>query len=210
MEQYAKTYAPGTVLFQEGDPGTEVYVVQTGKVRITKRVFRTDVVVEDLGKGDFCGELALVMKTTRPGTAVVVEEAQLLVIPADQFEEMVSSNPAITLQMLKRLAARLTRAQFRLSNFALRQPLARLLHQLRAEWKVAHLQGRDGLSLVPDDLAQALGMETGEVATILEKAVKDRVIGLDEDGTFNIPDHDAYDRLLTYLELRDRFEFAVP
>jgi CRP/FNR family transcriptional regulator, cyclic AMP receptor protein len=209
VEQYAKTYAPGTVLFQEGDPGTEVYVVQTGRVRVTKRVFRTDVVVEDLGKGDFCGELALVMKTTRPGTAVVIDEAQLLVIPADQFEEMVSSNPAITLQMLKRLAARLTRAQFRLSNFALRQPLARLLHQLRAEWKVAHLQGRDGLALVPDDLAQALGMETGEVAGILERAVKDRIIGLDDDGTFNIPDHDAYDRLLSYLELRDRFEFAV-
>lgn len=209
MEQYAKVYAPGTVLFQEGDPGTEVYVVQTGKVRITKRVFRTDVVVEDLGKGDFCGELALVMKTTRPGTAVVVDEAQLLVIPAEQFEDMVSSNPAITLQMLKRLAARLTRAQFRLSNFALRQPLARLLHQLRAEWKVAHIQGKDGLALVPDDLAQALGMETGEVAGILERAVKDRVIGIDASGAFNIPDHDAYDRLLSYLELRDRFEFAV-
>lgn len=209
MEQYTKTYAPGTILFQEGDPGTEVYVVQTGQVRVTKRVFRTDVVVEDLGKGDFCGELALVMKTTRPGTAVVLKEAQLLVIPADQFEEMVSTNPSITLQMLKRLAARLTRAQFRLSNFALRQPLARLLHQLRAEWKVAHLQGQDGLALVPDDLAQALGMEVGEVASVLEHAVKDKVISLDENGAFHIPDHDAYDRLLSYLELRDRFEFAV-
>lgn len=209
MDRYAKSYTAGTVLFQEGDPGTEVYVIQSGRVQLSKRVFRTNVVVEDLSKGDFCGELALVMKTTRPVTATILEDARLLAIPAEQFAAMVEQNATITLQMLRRLATRLTRAQFRMSNFALRQPMGRMLHQLRAEWKVASLQGNDGVALVPDDLAEALGMEIGEVEQVLEKAARDRLIEIDDQGVFKILNNESYDRLLSYLELRDRFEFTV-
>lgn len=207
MDNYAKTFKAGTILFEEGDPGTDVYVVQSGRIRLTKRVFRSEVAVEELGKGEFCGELALVMKTTRPTTATVIEDAQLLVVPAEQFEVMIQQNSAITLQMLKRLATRITRAQFRLSNFALRRPMARLLHQLRAEWKASSLQGTDGVPLVPDDLAAVLGIEPAEMDEILTKAVKDRLIDVHEDGVFTIRNREAYDKLLMYLELHDRFEF---
>ena len=134
VENYARNFKAGEVLFREGDPGNKAFVLQSGRVRLTKRVFRSDVIVEELGEGDFCGELALVMKTTRPTSAVVLEDATMLVLPADQFEEMVEQNPAISVQMLKRMATRITRIQFRLSNFALRSPMARMLHQLRAEW----------------------------------------------------------------------------
>ncbi len=207
MDNYAKTFKAGTILFEEGDPGTDVYVIQSGRVRLTKRVFRSEVTVEELGKGEFCGELALVMKTTRPTTATVLEDAQLLVVPAEQFEAMIQQNSAITLQMLKRLATRITRAQFRLSNFALRRPMARLLHQLRAEWKASSLQGSEGVPLVPDDLAAVLGIEPAEMDEILTKAVKDRLIDVHEDGVFTIRNREAYDKLLMYLELHDRFEF---
>lgn len=207
MENYARNFKAGDVLFQEGDPGAEVYVVQSGRVRLTKRVFRNDVIVEDLSKGDFCGELALVMKTTRPTSAVVVEDSLLLVIPARQFDVMIEQNPAIASQMLKRMATRLTRAQFRLSNFALRQPMGRLLHQLRAEWKVAQIQGTDGLPLIPDDLAEVLGMEPAEAEEILQKAAADKLVTVDSNGVFRINNAESYDRLLSYLELHDRFAF---
>ncbi len=209
MDKYAKMYKAGAVLFQEGEPGSEVHVIQLGRVQLTKRIFRTSVVVEDIGKGDFCGELALVMKTTRPVTATVIEDARMLVVPAEQFETMIAQSSAITMQMLKRLATRLTRTQFRLSNFALRQPMGRMLHQLRAEWKVASLQGNGGVPLLPDDLAEALGMEMGEVTKILEKAVADRLVDIDDQGVFHIPNPESFDRFLTYLELRDRYEFVV-
>lgn len=207
MDNYAKTFKAGTILFEEGDPGTDVFVIQTGRIRLSKRVFRSEVVVEELGKGEFCGELALVMKTTRPTTATVIEDAQLLVVPSEQFESMIQQNSAITMQMLKRLATRITRAQFRLSNFALRRPMARLLHQLRAEWKAASLQGAEGVPLIPDDLAAVLGIEPSEMDEILTKAVRDRLIDVHEDGVFTIRNREAYDKLLMYLELHDRFEF---
>jgi CRP-like cAMP-binding protein len=206
VENYARNFKAGEVLFREGDPGNKAYVLQSGRVRLTKRVFRSDVIVEELGKGDFCGELALVMKTTRPTSAVVMEDATMLVLPADQFDEMVEQNPAISVQMLRRMATRITRIQFRLSNFALRSPMARMLHQLRAEWKVAKIKGADGTALVPDDLAESLGLEPSEAEEILSKGVKDKLLTV-EDGVFKIVNNDSYDKFLSYLELRDRFEF---
>jgi CRP-like cAMP-binding protein len=207
-EQHSITCERGTVLFAEGDVGDEVFVVQSGRIRMTRRVVNAQVAVEELSAGDFCGELALVMTTARLATATVVEEAQLLVVSAESFGEMLTSNPAVTSQMLKRLAVRLARAHFRLSNFALRTGRGRVLHQLRAEWQVARMESGDGLALVPDDLAAVLGMELGEVVHILEGARRDRLVSVDNAGVFTIPDQAAYDRLLSYLELQDRFEFA--
>lgn len=209
MDDYTKSFAAGTILFEEGDPGNEVYVIQTGRIRLTKRVFRSDVVVEELGKGEFCGELALVMKTTRPITATVLEDSRLLVVPSEQFEQMVQQNTAISMQMLKRLATRLTRAHFRLSNFALRRPMARLLHQLRAEWKASSIQGNEGISLVPDNLAESLAMEPSELDDILTAAVKDHLIDVAQDGAFTITNRESYDQLLMFLELKDRFDFIA-
>lgn len=207
MENYIKHYQAGSVLFEEGDPGNEVFVVQSGRIQLTKRVFRSEVVVEELGKGEFCGELALVMATTRPATATVIEDAHLLVVSADQFETMIQQNANITLQMLRRLATRMTRAQFRLTNFALRRPMARLLHQLRAEWKAASIQGARGVPYVPENLSAVLGVEPAELEEIIAKASRDKLIEIDSDGVFTITNPEGYDRLLLYLELHDRFEF---
>ncbi|MEL6182317.1 MAG: cyclic nucleotide-binding domain-containing protein [Myxococcota bacterium] len=207
MEKYIKHHQAGTVLFEEGDPGNEMFVIQSGRVRLSKRVFRTEIVVEELSKGEFCGELSLVMKTTRPVTATVTQDAQLLVVSSTNFEAMIQQNSSIMFQMLKRLATRMTRAHFRLSNFALRRPMARLLHQLRAEWKAASLKGAEGVPYVPDNLCDALGLEPAELDQIIQKAVADRLISIDREGIFRITNREAYDRLLMYLELHDRFEF---
>ena len=209
MEQYAITCEPGTVLFSEGDESQSVYVIQSGRIQMTRNVVHHPVVVEELGPGDFCGELALVVSSPRLATATVLEEADLLVISAPEFEEMIGANVAITMQMLKRLTARLARAHFRLSNFALRTGQGRLLHQLRAEWRAASVNDGDGLALVPDDLAEVLGMETAEVRATLEEAVRNHLVTVDKAGVFTIPDEASYDRLLAYLELKDRFEFAA-
>ena len=207
MENYIKQFAVGEVLFEEGTQGDKMFVIQSGRVQLSKRVFRDEVVVEELGKGEFFGELALVMSTTRPVTALVLEDAEVLVITAGNFETMLQQNSSIMFQMLKRLAVRMTRSHFRLSNFSLRRPMARLLHQLRAEWKAARFKGADGIPYIPDNLAAAIGVEISELEMIIDKVVDDKLVHIDSDGIFTITDHVGYDKLLMYLELRDRFEF---
>ena len=196
----------GTVLFREGETGTKMYVIKSGKIRMSKQIYDTSVTIEELGAGDFCGEIALVTNQARTTTAMVVKEATVIQIDASQFENMLRSNSDIAVRMMKRMAQRLIEAQFRIANFTLRTTKARLLHQLRNEAERRDAKLRTPAP-IPDDLAAVLALEFGEVKVLLGELVRDELISIDKKGFFNIIDPRAYERYLKYLELHDHFEF---
>lgn len=199
--------AAGTVLFREGEQGDRMYVIKSGRVQLTKQVHDSEIVVEELSDGEFCGELAMLGTAKRPVTAVVIDDAKVIQVQTDQFEDMVRGNADIALRMLKKLTQRLTESQYRVSNLVLRSNMGRILHQLRAE-----AENRNGdmtaKTPIPDDLAEALAIEVGEVKKVLSKLVRDEMIAIDDRGHFQILDPASYDRYLQYLELDDRFSFA--
>lgn len=198
----------GTVLFREGEVGTKMYVIKSGKIRLSKKVQDSSIVLEELGAGGFCGEIAMVSDQPRPLTATVVGEAAVIQIDAGQFENMLRSNSDIAVRMMKRMTQRLTRAQYRLANFSLRTTKARLMHQLRHEVVNGSKDGSvQGMVPIPDDIAGTLGLELGELKKILTALVKDELVEIDSRGYFQIVDVEAYDRFLRYLELHDRFEY---
>lgn len=200
----------GTVLFKEGEQGDRMYVIKSGRVQITKKVVDQDVLLEELRAGEFCGELALVNDQPRTVTAVVTRAASVIQIDSSQFEQMLKGNSDISLRMLKKISQRLTRAQYRISNLMLRSTAARLLHQLKNE--VVHssnfaTQGIHHPTPIPDDIAEILALEIGEIKTLLSTFVRDELIAIDSNGYFQILDIQAFDRYLKYLELKDRFDF---
>ena len=197
----------GTVLFREGEEGSNMYVVKSGRVQIRKKVHETEIVVDELGPGAFCGELALINDQARSVTAKVVEKASLLKVDASQFKTMVRKNPDIAMRMLRKMGQRLTEAQYRVSNLILRTPEGRLVRQLRRE---AIRAGKDDdvttKTPIPDNLADVLALEIGEIKRVLNGLVREELIEIDDQGVFQIIDPEAFDRYLTYLELQDRFE----
>ena len=194
----------GTVLFREGEEGDRMYVIKSGRVRLTKQVHDSEIVIEELGDGEFCGELVMLGTATRPVTAVVSEDAKLIQVGTDQFEEMIRGNTDIALRMLKKMTQRLTEAQYRVSNLILRSNTARVLHQLKQEAK-ARSSSVTAPTPIPNNLADVLAMEVGEVKRVLAELVRDEMISVDDSGQFQILDPPAYDRYLRYLELQDRF-----
>lgn len=198
--------AAGTVLFREGDDGNKMYVIKSGRVRLTKRVFDHDITIEELKGGDFCGEISLVTEQHRPVTATVTEDAAVIQIDAAQFENMIKSNSDIAVRMMKKMSRRLTEAQFRISNFTLRTTRGRLMHQLRAEAQRASRKF-DAPAPIPDDLADVLQLEIGEVKRLLGELVRDDIVQINKQGHFHIIDIAAFDRHLKYLELKDHFEY---
>jgi CRP/FNR family transcriptional regulator, cyclic AMP receptor protein len=198
----------GTVLFREGEQGNKMYVIKSGRVRLTKRVQETSIVLEDLGAGAFCGEVAMVNDQPRPVTATVISDAAVIQIEASQFENMLRSNSDIAVRMMKKMSERLTRAQYRVSNFSLRTTKARLMHQLRQEVLTKSDNGSLHAAVpIPDNIAGTLGLEVGELKQLLTALVRDDLISLDRSGQLQIVDPQAYERYLRYLELHDRFEF---
>jgi CRP/FNR family transcriptional regulator, cyclic AMP receptor protein len=99
-------FKAGDVIFKEGDPGAEFFVIQSGKVDILlgNRLLGT------LGDHDIFGEMALIDPAPRSATAIAKTDAKLVPVGEKQFLFLVSRTPHFALNVMRTLARRL-RAQ---------------------------------------------------------------------------------------------------
>lgn len=102
-----KRFPKSTVLFREGDPGGEMYVIGAGRVEIIKRIAGEEKTVAVLGPGEMLGELALLNDKPRTATAIVLDPLDALVIDKSTLEDMLEHNPEFTMRLIRRLADRL-------------------------------------------------------------------------------------------------------
>jgi CRP-like cAMP-binding protein len=72
FQRFGKEIPVGTVLVREGEPGKEMYVIQSGKVRISKKVREVEKVLAVLGPGEFFGEMAIISNKPRNASATVM------------------------------------------------------------------------------------------------------------------------------------------
>jgi CRP/FNR family cyclic AMP-dependent transcriptional regulator len=100
-------FEQGHVLFQEGDDGEDMYIIQSGRVAIKKKVKEGDATLAVLEKGDFFGEMAILERMPRSAAAEVVEAGDLIVINGEQFGDMIKANPEIAVRMLRKYSIRL-------------------------------------------------------------------------------------------------------
>jgi CRP-like cAMP-binding protein len=100
-------FEKGKVLFREGDRGEDMYIVQSGKVAIKKKLQDGETTLAVLEKGDFFGEMAILERMPRSASAEVVEDGDLIVIAGDMFGDMIKTNPEIAVRMLRKQSIRL-------------------------------------------------------------------------------------------------------
>lgn len=101
-------YNKGTVLFREGDLGEEMFIVQSGRVAIKKKVRDgSEATLAVLEKGDFFGEMALLERLPRSATAEVIDDGDLIKIDNEVFGDMIKANPEIAIRMLRKYSIRL-------------------------------------------------------------------------------------------------------
>lgn len=98
----------GKVLFEVGDPGSTMYVIKRGGVRITlPDRGGTEVVLASLGSGEFFGELALLDGEPRSARATAIEETTLFSLAREDFLHFIETRPQTALVMLAANAKRL-------------------------------------------------------------------------------------------------------
>jgi CRP-like cAMP-binding protein len=110
LKDAGRSFPKGTVFFREGDVGTEMYLINEGEVMITKKVEGVDVVLIELGAGEFFGEMSLI--TNRPCTvgAEAITDCKLTVVNKDTLETLITSNPLVALSLTKKLVLKLEKA----------------------------------------------------------------------------------------------------
>jgi CRP/FNR family transcriptional regulator, cyclic AMP receptor protein len=104
-----ETFQDGQIIFKEGSNGDWIYVVEEGKVEISKNVGGQKIVVETLKEGDIFGELAYIDKTPRSATAAAKGTAVVGIIDRDFFDAEFNKISADFQQILKTVAFRLRR-----------------------------------------------------------------------------------------------------
>lgn len=202
LEKLSKVYDTGAVLFYEGDPANAVWIINGGKVQLSKRVCSEEIVIETLGAGDFFGEISLLSNSAQMVTATVVEPAKLLVIESPQYEALLRSNGELSMRMLRKLVGRLNECQFLVTGLSLRNPMARVMLHIRRE---INALGARSVQL-PDDLGKMLAIDPVELEFILKKLETKALISIDETKKVSIVRGEEFDRFLQYMELHDRYE----
>lgn len=97
----------GAHVFDEGDLGTEMYIIQEGRIEIFKRIEGRESRLAVLEKGDFFGEMSVLEDLPRTATARTVEHSRLLQINGSTFDQMLRSHPEIAVRMMRKLSRRL-------------------------------------------------------------------------------------------------------
>jgi len=107
-EGIGKIYADGEVICSEGEAGDVMYVIQSGKIKITKKTETgKDLKVAMLKSGDFFGEMSLFDKLPRSATATAVGDAQLLSIDKKKFFKTIDRDPTLVFRMLESMSSRI-------------------------------------------------------------------------------------------------------
>jgi len=101
------TLPPNARIFQAGEVGDAMYLVESGRVRIYAEENRTTRTIKEMGLGEFFGEMALVDYKPRSASAETLEVTTLLVITKENFHTMVLNNPNVALLLIQVLSERL-------------------------------------------------------------------------------------------------------
>lgn len=122
----------GKEVFQENDRGSEMYVIESGQVRLTRKTIREhrDVIttLAVLDKGDFFGEMALFGGRPRSATATCVGDVVLRAISRRDLEERVREDPKVAFYFLDRLSRRIRKTDELIELLLVREKLAQELY----------------------------------------------------------------------------------
>jgi len=107
FKDVGKEFPKGTILFKEGDDGKEMYLINSGEVKLSRKTPQGNVILARLGFGEFFGEMSVITNQPRTVTAVTETDCRLNIITKDVLETLIAGKPLVALSILKKLMFRL-------------------------------------------------------------------------------------------------------
>ncbi len=208
LKEFEKVLKPGEVLFREGDPGDEMYLIKSGKIKIIKGGGDVEKTLAYLKEGDFFGEMAIIDESPRSATAIAVEETRLVIIDREAFRNQVKKSPLIE-YILETLTRRLRATDEQIKFLLIKNEEKRLVSMLLAKAKEEGIECEKGILIKTpfsyENFGDLIGVDEEKGKDLIQKLVRLNLIKLEGKQVIvrSLEDLEEYFR---YISLRERFE----
>jgi CRP-like cAMP-binding protein len=199
-------------LFHENDRSRELYIIQTGSVKVYRCVAGKEIELAVLENGAVLGEMALIDGKPRSASARALEESKVIIIDSETFHKKMCGVPSWFLSIIKMTSNKIRLANKRLQNITNEHQGANIIIT------ISHLnsrfnQNRQGLNLVnlQLQLIQLLGVTHQKVVKIVDFLHQHQFITLTSTHLFidDIPRVDEYCEFLRFL-IRKNYDRMLP
>lgn len=191
----SSTYPAGTVLFLEKDPLRGIYLLCTGKIKLTISSSGGKTLILRLARpGEVLGLMAAISGTPYEATAETMELCQLAFVRSDNFARFIHKYPEAYGSMLRQMSSQYFGTCQQIRTIALsassRQKLARLLLDWSAEGKETSEGTRISVPLTHEQIAECVGSTRETITRILSEFKNRHLVAL-RGATIVISDRSA-------------------
>lgn len=169
----SRNFKKNTVVVTQGEDSNSFYLVISGRLR----VFRDDedgneVILNDLQKSAWFGELAILADTTRSASVVTLEPTQLGIISKQDLNFLLAENPRLSLGIAKYLARRVVELTEDVSDLAMLDVYGRVARTLEK-----HAKEEDGQLITGRFTHQEIAAMVGASREMISKILKELRVG---------------------------------
>lgn len=206
--RFGRAFEPGDVLFREGEEGSEAYLLESGRVRLIKRVRGIERSLMVLKPGDLFGESALLTGALRSSTAITLSSGVALALDQTTLQNLLERNPVVASRIVRQLVRRLRDSEDQIEIMLLADTQSKVVAALI---KLAQQQAtgpdQDGvrsvsLTISPMELATRVGLDVDTVKRAVLELREGQYLRVSEER-LEIPDVDALLRLFSLLGVKD-------
>ncbi len=122
-----RKFNKGEMIFYEGDKADGFYMVEKGKIKVFKLSFEgREHILHIYGKGNTFGEVPVFEGKNFPASSMALENSFIIFLPRNKFMQLIKTNPALSMNMLADLSARLRDFTIQIEHLSLKEVPARL------------------------------------------------------------------------------------
>ncbi len=180
-----RKYKRRQIIFVEGEPGEAIYIIMSGKVKLTKNTeCGKELILGIRQPGETFAEVVLFDGGPYPATAEVIEDAEIGLLRNKDVELLVKNNSGISIALIKTMSQRLRSAQQKLRDLALKDTLGGMANTLTRLAKEHGTKTDEGilinLNLTHQDLANFIGTSRESANRFISDLKKSKIISVDK------------------------------
>ncbi|MFZ4426686.1 MAG: response regulator [Saprospiraceae bacterium] len=184
-QKKTKLFKKRELIYEEGDYPRYLYFVKTGKVKIFKTNENgKEYIIDILREGEFFGYVDLIKDAPYADSAGALEDAELSLVPKDDFAALIYGNRDVSSRLIKMLANDITDKEEQLLHLAYNSVRKRVAD---AVIFLSEKEGKNEINILRDDLARIVGTAKESVIRMLTEFKADGYIDI-VDGKISIRD----------------------